>query len=89
MKTEKWQCCSMHDESQRRGIWYRETEEGLEIRGGREGDDCRAVLKKGEVLTEEAIRRIIDVLDVGSWMLDMYGPIDPDSDLTPWVEPRN
>lgn len=64
-----WRCCSMHDPSGRRGIWYRTTETGeLRIVAGREGDDAEVLIPK------EFAKPLADCLSYGAWMQEDYGP---------------
>lgn len=65
--TDEWRCCSMHDPSSRRGIWFRDLPDGrLEIRAGREGGDAVAFIPA------ELARAVGDCLSYGAWMLEDY-----------------
>lgn len=70
-------CCSMHDPSGRRGIWYEVQDGTLIVKAGREGDDAQAVLRPGEVLTADTIAALVGCLDVGAWMLEDNSPTPP------------
>lgn len=70
MESPEWSCCSMHDPTERRGIWWRVIGDTLEIRAGREGDDVAVRLTVGNVLSQKQLRAIDDCLSVGAWMID-------------------
>lgn len=58
-----WHDVAMLDPEVRRGLWMRRlSADALELRAGREGDDCWAVV------TGEAARGVEDCLLVVSWM---------------------
>jgi len=71
-------CCSMHDVSGRRGIWYRLmpkdsnwfTATEIQVAAGREGDDWFAILRVGDVVSNQTIRDLLECLSVGTWMLE-------------------
>lgn len=65
-----WSCCSFHDESGRRGIWYRLTKDGVELCAGREGDDDHVLITVGDVVTEETVRKLAGALRTGAWVLE-------------------
>jgi hypothetical protein len=81
-----WTLVAMHDESKRRGVWYRVEYEPLtvdryralprsvELCAGREGDDGYVRLAVGDVLTERQLYLLYDVLSTASWMTDCYVP---------------
>jgi len=58
-----WVCVGMNDTSARRGVWYREDGDAIELCSGREGDDgyVRLVLPEAERLALES------VLASGAW----------------------
>lgn len=67
--TTEWRCCSMHDPSGRRGVWYRTLPDGrLEIRAGREGDDACSFIPA------ELAESVDNCLSYGAWMQEDYGP---------------
>ena len=58
-----WHEVAMLDPDGRRGLWMRRlSADALELRAGREGDDCWAVV------TGDAARGVEDCLNVVSWM---------------------
>jgi len=62
----EYRCCSMHDSSGRRGVWYKRTEGGgISVVGGREGDDAEVV-----ITDPVAAKALEDVLAYGAWMLE-------------------
>ena len=42
----------MHDAAGRRGLWFKETENTIELCSGREGDDAHVVLPKSKDLLD-------------------------------------
>lgn len=62
----------MHDPSERRGIWFRETRGMLEVCGGREGDDSYVKLEVGKELSQDDLRALATVLDTSRWVLEDY-----------------
>lgn len=66
---KRWVCCSMHDPSGRRGVWFRVVAGGVEVCAGREGDDWYCKLTVGEVFSERNLRALLDCLEVGDHVL--------------------
>lgn len=85
-------CCSMHDPTMRRGIWYTIGDDNkLVIYAGREGDDKSAMLEVGQPVTPGLIRDVRDCLSTGCWMRDEHGPKfswEIDAPLMPWLRTR-
>lgn len=94
-----WHQVAMLDPEGRRGLWMRRlSADALELRAGREGDDCWAVV------TGDAARGVEDCLRVVRWMfydellarpvrreklwhvLTYYAPADP---FRPYVDNRH
>ena len=74
-----YECCSMHDPTGRRGIWFRlpggPTDfTRIEICAGREGDDYHLTLAAGQILTTRDIFELEGVLGTGAWMLQETPP---------------
>lgn len=67
-------CCSMHDKSGRRGIWFREVKLGIQIVAGREGDDCEVTLTLGKTITDNSLAQLLSCLLTGAWMQEDEGP---------------
>jgi len=77
MKTGEMDCCSMHDPTGRRGIWFRRFDvigdgscPAIAINAGREGDDVSVLLSAGQTLTARDIHDLDAALAVGRWMLE-------------------
>lgn len=76
----KWRCISMHDDAERRGIWFHSVEHRdsgdsrttsfLEICAGREGDDGYARLEEGQVIDRKLLSEIENCLMNGEWMFN-------------------
>ena len=58
MSTEGYTLQVRDDESGRRGIWTRLASDRLDIKSGREGDDCHVALVVGQPITAELIRNL-------------------------------
>lgn len=70
---DSWRCCSMHDPSGRRGIWFRfQTNGKFEICAGREGDDAKVTLQVGDTLTYTNLGQLLACLEYGAWMQEEY-----------------
>ena len=74
-----YECCSMHDPTGRRGIWFRlpggaTNFNEIEICAGLEGDDYRLTLTAGQTLTTKDIFQLHSALDTGAWMLEDNPP---------------
>lgn len=68
-----WVLIAMHDPAGRRGLWYRRTDNAIEICAGREGDDdfCRVPLDN------PAAGHLEDCLDAAgyaAWLAPVDGP---------------
>jgi hypothetical protein len=66
---DTWICCSMHDKSERRGIWYRKIKDQIQICAGREGDDEFISVTVGDTFTEKHLITLVRCLKIGDWML--------------------
>ncbi len=90
MTAQGWSLCAMNDDKGRRGVWMRASfmhdEHGndlsargeihrLEVCAGREGDDVRVTLYRGQVLTGQQLSDLFNALDVGRWMVEDGGLI--------------
>lgn len=66
-----WTCCSLHDPSMRRGLWYRTSDDdtSLELCAGREGDDEYIQLKVGQTLTKENLKALGSILNLNTWTM--------------------
>lgn len=64
---------AMHDPSGRRGIYFREVENGLDVCGGREGDDWLASFRVGDTITKEQIDQLQACLETSATWLEMIG----------------
>lgn len=73
-----WVLCAMNDESHRRGVWMRTTQDPvtkfitkLEVCAGREGDDWYVSLEPGEV-TVRQLYNLEECLNMGAAMVRWY-----------------
>ena len=71
-----WELMSMHDSVYRRGVWYRQNGDAVELCAGREGDDWFVRLEPGKV-DASALRHLLDCLSTGRWMVEEAAFNDP------------
>lgn len=78
MSTEGYTLQVRDDESGRRGIWTRLASDRLDIKSGREGDDCHVALVVGQQITAGLILDLEKALSHGR---------APDVVYQEWFEP--
>lgn len=72
--TTDWRCIAMHDLAERRGVWYRQkTDNILEMRAGREGDDASVEFALDE-LPQSVASGLVAVCEYGAWTQEDFGP---------------
>lgn len=69
-----WECVAMHDPACRRGVWYRATATTVEVRAGREGDDCYVSLAAGQTLDLGDVEALVGCLATGAMQCLDHGP---------------